>query len=259
MRRPCRRADRSSGPPRRGVQAHRRGTRIARWIPAHRDAVAGAAARGIGRPGRSPVLEMLVQVIDILHDPILQRACHGDVVEDRQVLDILAEPDASCVGVATRMPSGSRARVTRAWPRTSSGFVDSSIHQGRDGARSCIQSIASSTCQAWFASTMRIPVSADLLRPDDPDPAHVGRSVGTHLDLEMSPSGSHAFAAQATDLFVGVPEPSSGVRAVRRIGRGDPDVECDDLSDRDGHGWWLPTVRMRGCRGARRRRSSGTP
>src|SRR5207342_1797449 len=41
--------------------------------------------------------EMLVQVIDILDDAILQRRAHGDVVEEGQVLHVLAQPDSSSV------------------------------------------------------------------------------------------------------------------------------------------------------------------
>ena len=38
---------------------------------------------------------MLVQVIDVLDDPPVERAADRDVVEDRQVLDVLAQADAA--------------------------------------------------------------------------------------------------------------------------------------------------------------------
>src|ERR1700687_4217631 len=43
------------------------------------------------------VYEVFVQVVDELAGAVFQRAAHGDVVEDRQVLDVLAEPDAAGV------------------------------------------------------------------------------------------------------------------------------------------------------------------
>ena len=38
---------------------------------------------------------MFVEVVDVLDDPMLQRGAHGDVVEDRQVLHILAQAHAA--------------------------------------------------------------------------------------------------------------------------------------------------------------------
>ena len=40
---------------------------------------------------------MLVQVVDPLDDAVLERAADGDVVEEREVLDVLAEADAARV------------------------------------------------------------------------------------------------------------------------------------------------------------------
>src|SRR6187401_272846 len=38
-----------------------------------------------------------MEMIDPLHDAILERGAHGDVVEHREVLDVLAETDAAGV------------------------------------------------------------------------------------------------------------------------------------------------------------------
>ena len=38
---------------------------------------------------------MLVQMIHVFDDALLERRADADVVEDREVLDVLAEPDAS--------------------------------------------------------------------------------------------------------------------------------------------------------------------
>src|SRR3954453_18594250 len=62
------------------------------------DAVAGrrrhlvAAADDADR-----VDEVLVQVVDELAYPVVERAAEGDVVEDRDVLGVLAEPDSARV------------------------------------------------------------------------------------------------------------------------------------------------------------------
>ena len=40
---------------------------------------------------------MLVQVVDPLDDAVLERPAHADVVEDREVLDVLAQADAAGV------------------------------------------------------------------------------------------------------------------------------------------------------------------
>jgi hypothetical protein len=40
---------------------------------------------------------VLVQVVDVLHHPPVQAGAHPQVVEDGQVLDVLAEPDAAGV------------------------------------------------------------------------------------------------------------------------------------------------------------------
>ena len=42
--------------------------------------------------------EMLVEVVDILDHPALERAGNADVVDDREVLHELAQPDAAGVG-----------------------------------------------------------------------------------------------------------------------------------------------------------------
>ena len=40
---------------------------------------------------------MLVQVVHVLDDPTVHRSADGDVVEDREVLDVLAQADAAGV------------------------------------------------------------------------------------------------------------------------------------------------------------------
>ena len=41
--------------------------------------------------------EMLVQVVDVLAHAVVERGAHGDVIEDRQVLHVLAQPHAAGV------------------------------------------------------------------------------------------------------------------------------------------------------------------
>src|ERR687893_3028002 len=43
------------------------------------------------------VNEVLVEVIHVLEDSVLERGSDGDVVEDGEVLDVLAQSDATCV------------------------------------------------------------------------------------------------------------------------------------------------------------------
>src|SRR4051812_4972356 len=56
------------------------------------DAIAGARRRQIaGVAHDARVDEVLVEVVDVLAHAVLETAAHGDVVEDRDVLDVLAE------------------------------------------------------------------------------------------------------------------------------------------------------------------------
>src|SRR6188474_1618906 len=56
------------------------------------DAVPRSKRRHVPRiPGDAGIDEMLVQVVDVLADAMLERTAHRHVVEDRQVLDVLAE------------------------------------------------------------------------------------------------------------------------------------------------------------------------
>ncbi len=41
--------------------------------------------------------EVLMEVVDILHQPVLQRGADGDIVEDLQMLHVLTQPDAAGV------------------------------------------------------------------------------------------------------------------------------------------------------------------
>src|SRR4051794_16435475 len=60
----------------------------------------------VSRPQRSNITrvaddaridEVFVQMIDVLAHPVFQAAADGDVVEDRDVLDVLAESDTAGV------------------------------------------------------------------------------------------------------------------------------------------------------------------
>src|SRR6187455_1225251 len=65
---------------------------------AHRDAVAWSRRRHVASAANdNGILEMLVQVIDILDHPALHRTADRDVIEHRQMLDVLAETDAAGV------------------------------------------------------------------------------------------------------------------------------------------------------------------
>src|SRR5215469_15220044 len=65
----------------------------------HLDAVAGSHRRLVAPPDDPHrVDEVLVEVVDELADAAFQRAADRHVVEDREVLDVLAQPDSTRVG-----------------------------------------------------------------------------------------------------------------------------------------------------------------
>ena len=41
---------------------------------------------------------MFVQMIDILRNPIVERCAYGDIVEERKMLNVLAQPDPAGMG-----------------------------------------------------------------------------------------------------------------------------------------------------------------
>src|SRR5213592_5267230 len=62
----------------------------------HRDAVARRGGRHVmAIANHDGVHKMLVQVIHVLDDAILERPTDADVVEDRKVLHVLAQPHAA--------------------------------------------------------------------------------------------------------------------------------------------------------------------
>src|SRR5204863_30179 len=64
----------------------------------HRDAVAGRGGRHVmAAPYHHGINEMLVQVIYELDAATCERTAHGDVVEDRKVLHVLAQAHAARV------------------------------------------------------------------------------------------------------------------------------------------------------------------
>ena len=120
-------------------------------------AVARAPRRAVaGALDDARVDEVLVQVVDVLDEAVLALAADGDEVERGQVLDELASPVATATGAT--------ARAIAAWPRTSSGLVGSSIQVSPNGARRSIHAIASSTSQAWLASTLSCGASPSASR-----------------------------------------------------------------------------------------------
>ena len=65
---------------------------------ANRDAVAGARRREVAAAADDDgILEVLVQVIDVFDHASFHRPGHGDVVEHRQMLHVLAQADAAGV------------------------------------------------------------------------------------------------------------------------------------------------------------------
>ena len=82
-------------------------------LGSHRDAVAGRCRGDVPTAAdRRRVHEVLVQVVHVFHDPVLEGAADRDVVEDREVLDILAETDAARVR-ADRDPELGRQQLDR--------------------------------------------------------------------------------------------------------------------------------------------------
>src|SRR5206468_1031821 len=75
------------------------------WVPVrrerlapHRNAVARRRRRHVAAVTNDHrVQEMLVQVVHVLDDAVLERGAHADVVEDREVLHVLAQPDPAGV------------------------------------------------------------------------------------------------------------------------------------------------------------------
>src|SRR5713101_4377271 len=64
----------------------------------HLAAVARPAGRHVATPDDlRRIDEMLMEVVDVLADAVAQGAAYRDVVEDRQVLHVLTEPDATGV------------------------------------------------------------------------------------------------------------------------------------------------------------------
>src|SRR5690606_28377080 len=62
------------------------------------DTVPGRRRRDVTSiPNDDGVNEVLMQVVDVLDDAVLQRSAHAEVVEDREVLNVLAEPHAARV------------------------------------------------------------------------------------------------------------------------------------------------------------------
>src|SRR6185437_10711784 len=166
---------------------------IAQRLLAQRRGEAGRGRRQVAAADDAHrVGEVLVQVIDVLQHPVVRRGADRDVVEHRQVLDHLAQPDAAGVRadghpvlrgeqqdrdvlVDARDPAGvdvqhvGRARLEQlledhpvrdaiaarilARPRISSGLVGSSTQYGSQGARAAMAASASATPHRWLAST----------------------------------------------------------------------------------------------------------
>jgi hypothetical protein len=74
--------------------ARRAGLVATRRVGAPRRAL-GTGAPPIADP--NPVEEVLVQVIDVLDDPVVDRSAHGDLVEHRYILHVFAQADAAGV------------------------------------------------------------------------------------------------------------------------------------------------------------------
>src|SRR3972149_2309359 len=65
-------------------------------LPLHRNAVPGTSGSEIASFfDAHRILEVLVKVIDVLDHAILHAAAHRDVVEEREMLHVLAETDAA--------------------------------------------------------------------------------------------------------------------------------------------------------------------
>src|SRR5499427_10078578 len=72
--------------------------KLAERLRAHSDAPARHLRRDVvSVADHHRVDEVLVQVLDVLENPVLERAAHRDVIKERDVLHILAESDAAGV------------------------------------------------------------------------------------------------------------------------------------------------------------------
>src|SRR5256712_11738818 len=83
----------------RRLRAPRRTCRepvLAERLHPHLDSVAGFHGRHVAPAlDRDRIDEVLVEMIDVLEHAVLQRSGHRDVVDERDVLHVLAQPDAS--------------------------------------------------------------------------------------------------------------------------------------------------------------------
>src|ERR1043165_3269985 len=65
----------------------------------HRDAISrGRGCRISAVDDSYRIYKVLVQMIHVFADAVFQRRAQRDVVEDREVLDVFAQPDAARVG-----------------------------------------------------------------------------------------------------------------------------------------------------------------
>ena len=81
----------------------------------HLGAVAGRRRHDVaGVADDDRVEEVLVEVVDVLDHPTLERAADADVVEDREVLDELAQADAAGVRADRDAELGRHAAAPRA-------------------------------------------------------------------------------------------------------------------------------------------------
>src|SRR6202034_4169609 len=76
---------------------------VGKLVSLQRSGLHGDARSGLGGDAVSPVTDdagvdkVLVEVVDVFDAPVLERPGHGDVVEDRRVLDVFAEAHAAGV------------------------------------------------------------------------------------------------------------------------------------------------------------------
>ena len=120
-----------------------------------------------------------------------------------------------CSPVATRI--GCTAARMRAWPRTSSGLVGSSIQYGSTSARALTLAMASLDVPHLVGVEHEAAVGPDLAA-DERGPAEVVGEVAADLHLQRVPAVGDGLPALGADLVVVVAEPP-GRGDVRRVAR----------------------------------------
>src|SRR5205823_10997217 len=122
----------------------------------HRDAVAGGGRHEVATvPHDDGIDEVLVQVVHVLDDAVLERRADAHVVEDREMLHVLAQPHAAGVG-QTGIPNFAASSSTASTSLTPPSR-QLSIWQNRI-APACISCL--NMTRLWHCSPVATPIGA---------------------------------------------------------------------------------------------------